>query len=205
MDVLLACSISFATFLRDVPCCMNKAGKVRWPTEDRGTPTTFAATSWCALRRCWSGNARNVGNAGNAGTERDLHSPIGDAHTRAHAHGHVANLPTHILRRNSGGSGSSVEKEKQLGTTRERIRLVVLGGASVDEEVEVAGLVWVVCASLSLFRQFFTIARTRETLCYLIYLFPRRCSWDTVVCIHLVEEIMADLARFSALFIILCS
>ena len=28
---------------------------------------------------------------------------------------------------------------------------------------------------------------------------------DTVVCIHLVEEIMADLVRFSALFIILCS
>ena len=66
-------------------------------------------------------------------------------------------------------------------------------------------LVWVVCASLSLFRQFFTIARTRETLCHLIYLFPRRSSWDTVVCIHLVEEIMADLARFSALFIIFCS
>ena len=62
-----------------------------------------------------------------------------------------------------------------------------------------------VCASPGLFRQFFTIARTRETLCHLIYLFPRRSSSDTVVCIHLVEEIMADLARFSALFIILCS
>ena len=59
--------------------------------------------------------------------------------------------------------------------------------------------------TLSLFRQFFTIARTRETLCHLIYLFPRRSSRDTVVCIHLVEEIMADLARFSALFIIFCS
>ena len=28
---------------------------------------------------------------------------------------------------------------------------------------------------------------------------------EIVFCIHLVEEIMADLARFSALFIILCS
>ena len=31
------------------------------------------------------------------------------------------------------------------------------------------GLIRVVCASLSLFRQFFRIARTRETLQYIIY------------------------------------
>ena len=31
------------------------------------------------------------------------------------------------------------------------------------------GLVRVMCASFGLFRQFFTIARTRETLWYLIY------------------------------------
>ena len=38
------------------------------------------------------------------------------------------------------------------------------------------GLVCVVCASLSLFRQFFTIARKRETLWYLICPSPRRSS-----------------------------
>ena len=36
------------------------------------------------------------------------------------------------------------------------------------------GFVLVICASLSLFRQFFRIARTRETLQYLIYPSPRR-------------------------------
>ena len=38
------------------------------------------------------------------------------------------------------------------------------------------GLVQVQCASLSLFRLFFRIARTRETLWYLIYPSPRRSS-----------------------------
>ena len=49
---------------------------------------------------------------------------------------------------------------------------------------------------LGLFRQFFRIARTRETLWYLIYPSPRHSSLDTVVCRDIVEEIMADLAWF---------
>ena len=64
------------------------------------------------------------------------------------------------------------------------------------------GLVRDVCASPALFRQFFTIARTRDTHWHLIYPFPRLSSCDTVVCTDMVEEIMADLAWISAMFIV---
>ena len=67
-----------------------------------------------------------------------------------------------------------------------RDRRVVVGGRRSGRPWLGPGLVWVVCASLSLFRQFFTIAGTRETLWYLIYPSPRRSSWDTSV-----ETIMA--------------
>ena len=55
-----------------------------------------------------------------------------------------------------------------------RDRRVVVGGQRSNRPWLGLGLVRVVCASLSLFRQFFTIARTRETLRYLIYPCPRR-------------------------------
>ena len=77
-------------------------------------------------------------------------------------------------------------------------RRVVVGQACPD-------LVWVVYASLSLFIQFLTIARTRETLRYLIYPSLHRNSWDTVVSRDIVEEIMADQAWFLALLILFCS
>ena len=49
------------------------------------------------------------------------------------------------------------------------------------------------------------IARTRETLWYLIYPSPSCSFGDTVVCTDMAEEIMADLAWFLALFILFCS
>ena len=65
-------------------------------------------------------------------------------------------------------------------------------------------LVRVVCASPGLFRQFFTNARKRETLWYLIYPSPHCSSGDSVVYTDMVEEIMADLTWFSALFTLFC-
>ena len=57
-----------------------------------------------------------------------------------------------------------------------RDQRVVVGGRRSGRPWLGPGLVSVVCASLSLFRQFFTIARTRETLWYLICPSPRRSS-----------------------------
>ena len=56
-----------------------------------------------------------------------------------------------------------------------RDRLVV-GGQQSGWPWLGPGLVRVECASTGLFRQFFTIARTRETLWHLIHPYPRRSS-----------------------------
>ena len=66
--------------------------------------------------------------------------------------------------------------EKHFGVSFVLIRLVIGELLSEVGDRVGHGLVRVICASLSLFRQFFRIDRTRETLRYLIYPSPHRSS-----------------------------